>query len=56
MMKHTVATVELILELIMNFAKSVSEFRDLLPEDKVILLQVGINPLFCNILYELNIQ
>ena len=40
MMKHTVATVELILELIMNFAKTVPEFRDLLPEDKVILLQV----------------
>ena len=30
----------LILELIMNFAKTVPEFRDLLPEDKVILLQV----------------
>ena len=40
MMKHTVTTVELILELIMNFAKTVPEFRDLMPEDKVILLQV----------------
>ena len=41
MMRHTVTTVELILELIMNFAKTVPEFRDLLPEDKVILLQVS---------------
>ena len=42
MMKHTVTTVELILELIMNFAKAIPEFRDLLPEDKVILLQVNV--------------